>query len=121
MPHILIIEDDTTLQAVYSNVLKQKGYHVSSVSTGSEGMSILTTQPIDMILLDIMFSGGLNGFDILEQIQRNDKLKNIPVVVLTNLETEKTMAIQCGAVDCFIKSSINISNLLEKIQERLPQ
>jgi len=120
MRHILIIEDDETLQKVYSEVLKQHGYTITTASSGPEGMRVFAGTTIDLVLLDIMLPGGMNGFDILTQLKRDDTLKNIPVIVLTNLDTEKQTALDFGASDCFFKATMELQTLVEKIKSRLP-
>jgi len=120
MAHILIIEDDITLQKVYSEVLTKEGFTTSAVGTGPEGMKIIANDKVDILLLDIMLPGGMNGFDILQQLKRDDVLKNIPVIVLTNLDTEKKTVMEYGAVDYFIKSEMDLHELVDKIKSHLP-
>lgn len=116
MTSILIVEDDPTLQAIYKNALEKHGYAVETVTTGSKAIEILSVKSVNMILLDIMLPGKMNGFDLIEQIQRNEQWRHIPVIILTNLESQKQMAIACGARDYFIKTEMDIKLLIEKIQ-----
>jgi DNA-binding response OmpR family regulator len=119
MAHILVIEDDLTMQKVYSEVLTKEGFIVTAVGTGPEGMKIIANNTVNLIILDIMLPGGMNGFDILQQLKRDDKLKNTPVIVLTNLDTEKQTAFDYGAVDYYVKSSMELHVLVEKIKTHL--
>ncbi len=116
MAFILIVEDDPTLQAIYKNALEKHGYVVETVTTGSKAIEILSLKSINMILLDIMLPGKMNGFDVIEQIRRNEHWRNIPIIILTNLDSEKQMALECGACDYFIKTEMDIKILIEKIQ-----
>lgn len=119
MANILIIEDDQTLQKVYSEVLKQNGHVVTVAGNGPEGMRLFPNQQIDLVLLDIMLPGGMNGFDILSQLKRDDTLKNIPVIVLTNLDSEKQTAKDYGAVDCLFKANMELPALLAAVNSHL--
>jgi len=120
MADILIIEDDITLQKVYREILTQKGYTVSVAGTGQDGLQLLKTTSISLILLDIMLPGGLNGFDVLAQIKRDEQYKNIPVIILSNLDTEKQTAFDYGAADYFFKVNMDLRSLVEKINHLLP-
>ncbi len=121
MAHILIIEDDETLRKVYTQVLTQHGYEVSSAATGPEGMRLFSQKPVDLLLLDIMLPGGMNGFDILQQLKRDEKLKKVPVIVLTNLDSEKQTAFDYGAIDYFFKAQMELHTLVDKIATHLQQ
>jgi DNA-binding response OmpR family regulator len=120
MAHILIIEDDLTLQKVYSEILKKHGYTVSTANTGPEGMRQFSQTNVDLLLLDIMLPGGMNGFDILQQLKRDNKLKHLPVIVLTNLDSEKQTAMDYGAVDYFFKAHMDVSTLIDKVKTHIP-
>lgn len=121
MTHILIIEDDQTLQKVYSEVLKKHEFEVITVGNGPDGMAAVSKNQIDLILLDIMLPGGMNGFEVLTQLQKDDKYKAIPVVIMTNLDSEKHTGIELGAVDYIFKPEMNLSDLVQKVQQHLPQ
>ena len=119
MAQILIIEDDVTLQKVYSEVLKQHEHSVIVVGSGPEGMRVFAQNPIDLILLDIMLPGGMNGFDILSQLKRDEALKNIPVIVLTNLDSETQTAMDYGAADFLFKATLELNTLVQKVNDHL--
>ncbi len=99
MKRILIVEDDAEFQEIYKNKLAEEGFEVSNAYVGKQALEMLKGQKPDVILLDIILPGGMNGFDVLEQIKRNENLKSIPVIVLTNLDGEAKTAMEVGAVD----------------------
>lgn len=116
MAQILIIEDDTTLQKVYAEVLKQEGFVTAVAGTGKEAFKLLKESHPSLILLDIMLPGGINGFDILSQVKLNAELANIPVIVLSNLDSERQAALDYGASDYFFKATMDLHTLIEKIK-----
>ncbi len=118
---ILIIEDDVDLQKILYEKLSLSGYDVILAGSGKKGLFMATKYTPDLILLDIMLPENMNGFDVLEKFKKNDELKNTPVIVMTNLDTERETAMQIGANDYFIKPNINLDLLIEKIEGLLNQ
>lgn len=116
---ILIIEDDSQLQKIYQNKLSGEGFEVYATSTGQDGLMLARTHKMDLIILDIMLPGGWNGFDFLEQLKRDEKLKNIPVFVLTNLDQEGKTAKSIGISDYIVKADTTIENVIQKIKKVL--
>jgi len=120
MAHILIIEDDSTLQKVYSEILRKEGFQVTVTSTGPEAMKTIANDHVSLVLLDIMLPGGMNGFEILTQIKHDERVHSVPVIIMTNLDSEKKTGLELGAADYFYKPDMNIHDLIEKIREHLP-
>ncbi|MEI7425341.1 MAG: response regulator [Candidatus Moraniibacteriota bacterium] len=116
---IMIIEDDFFVMDIYNLKLIQSGFDVICASDGKEGAQKLQAEKNipDLILLDIIMPY-LNGIEVLKQIKTDDRLKNIPVLLLTNLSQKKEISegMQLGAVDYLIKSHFTPSEVLEKIR-----
>jgi len=117
--NILIVEDDPGILTVYTERLKLEGFDVNSVTTGKEGLTLTKNIKPDLILLDIMLPGKLSGFDVLEQVKKDPDVKNIPVIVMTNLGTEAKVAKEIGAVDYFIKANVSLDEVIDKIKSLL--
>jgi len=117
MKIILIVEDDQNTQDIYYQKLTQEGFKVVQARDGKKALVLAKQDPPDLIILDIMLPGGLNGFDVLEQIKESDKLKDIPVIVLTNLSTEMDVAIKMGVVDYIVKANTPIDTVIEKVKK----
>lgn len=117
--NILIVEDDEALQKLIIEKLAGNGILTACVRTAQEALTKIKEKIPDLILLDIMLPGGMNGFDLLEQIRKNPILKKIPVIVLTNLDTERKTAMEIGAVDYIVKTNISLDELILKIKNNL--
>lgn len=113
--NILLVEDDLDLQRIYSTKLTGSGFNVSLAVDALQGLELIKNQKPSLVLLDIMLPGKMNGFDLLTAIKKDSELKNIPVIVLTNLDTEKEEAMKLGAVDYFIKANTELSQVVEKV------
>jgi two-component system, OmpR family, phosphate regulon response regulator PhoB len=113
---IILVEDDLDIQRVYGEKLKTEGYDVHLAVDAPHALNLLEQIDADLILLDIMLPGDMNGFEMLERIKKDERFKQIPVIVLTNLDTEKEQAMSVGAADYLIKAETDLSVLMEKIK-----
>jgi len=120
MKKICIIEDEKQLQLAYKKKLESAGYEVAEYATGVDGLAAMKRQHPDLIILDIMLPGGMNGFDVLKQIQNTADLKSIPVIILTNLDTEAHTAGAIGSVEYLVKTNVTLEQILEKVQSYVP-
>jgi two-component system, OmpR family, alkaline phosphatase synthesis response regulator PhoP len=80
---VLIIDDDTAIRIVVRiSLSKVGGYDVLDASSGPEGLEIALQEHPDAILLDLAMPR-MNGFEVLQQLQKNPLTQAIPVVLLT--------------------------------------
>lgn len=121
MAKILIVEDDVQLLNAYKMLLSTKGYDVLTAGAGQIGYAIAKSEKPDLIILDVMLPGGMNGFDVLEQLKLFEDTKNIPVLIMTNLETEEKVAKTIGAADYLVKVNTSNDQLVAKVKELLPK
>ncbi len=113
---ILLIEDDPDIQKMYSDKLSFEGFEVLTSTDGKKGLLLAKTEKPDLVLLDIMLPQGMNGFDVLEEIKKDEDIKDLPVIVLTNLDTEKQVAEKVGASDYLVKANTQLNDLITKIK-----
>jgi DNA-binding response OmpR family regulator len=119
MAKILLIEDDDLLQKLYKDKLADEGFEVEIAPDGKRGLNLVKSDGFSLILLDIILPGGINGFDVLEVVKKDKVLSKIPVIVLTNLESEEKVARKIGAVDYFIKARVTPGQIIDRIKEVL--
>ena len=117
---ILIIEDDSMLREMYVMKLEKSGYAISQAGEGSEGLALAKKQKPDIILLDIILPK-IDGFAVLQEIKATTPLKDVPVVLLTNLgqESDRTRGEKLGAVDYIVKANVTPAQVEEKIKKIL--
>lgn len=99
MKHILIVDDVTTNLKCASEVLKDT-YEVTTAKSGEQALLLLKERIPDLILLDINMPG-MDGYEVMEQLIQDEKLKDIPVVFLTagtDRESE-IKGLKMGAMD----------------------
>lgn len=122
MKKILFIEDESALQKTLGEVLTKEGYTIFSALDGELGFELAKLKKPDLILLDLILPR-LNGFEVLKKLKENNETKNIPVIVLTNLEgvNEVNKAIELGAKTYLVKAQYTLEEVLEKIRNLFPQ
>ena len=120
MKTILFIEDESALQKTVGEILKQEGYEVISALDGKVGLQLAQRKTPDLILLDLVLPK-LHGFEVLKKLKENSETKNIPVVVLTNLEGIEDIdkAIELGAQSYLVKAQYELKELVEKVKKIL--
>lgn len=118
---VLIIEDDAFLVKVYQIKFQNEGVEVLLAADGKEALDIVKTgEPPSVVLLDLMLPG-INGFEVLTEIRKNEKWKKVPVIILSNLgqpqdmERGKTL----GAQDYIVKADVRINDVVERVKKYL--
>ena len=114
---IVIIEDDPDVLRIYTEVLTEKGYEIASISNSSGALSLLKQHLPHLILLDIMIPGSVNGIELLGQIKKDPNLKKIPIIVLTNLDTEEKIARELGANEYLVKPMTTVDQVTAVIEK----
>src|SRR5690606_29907385 len=88
---VLLIEDDVRVRELYELVLKMDEYQVITAETGEDGIEKAKSEQPDLIFLDIRLPG-MNGLEVLEILRQDEQTSAIPVVILSNLDDEKTVS-----------------------------
>jgi two-component system, sensor histidine kinase and response regulator len=101
---ILAVDDNEENLKVISNLLREKKYRIALAADGGSAIKILTSNKVDLILLDIMMPG-MDGFEVCKIIKENHETKDIPVIFLTaRSETDDIVkGFQAGGVDYITK------------------
>lgn len=119
---VLIAEDEDDIIEIYTIALTGRDFEILQSKNGEEAIGWLEDkwETIDLILLDIVMPI-MDGFETLEKIKKDERFKNIPVIVSTNLDNaeDKKEAFGLGADEYFIKSQHNPSELVTIIQRIL--
>ncbi|PIP25010.1 MAG: response regulator, partial [Candidatus Nealsonbacteria bacterium CG23_combo_of_CG06-09_8_20_14_all_36_12] len=114
MKKILFIEDEETLQKTLGEVLKQEGYEIIPALDGEAGLNLLKSEKPDLILLDLVMPK-MDGFEVLKRLKADEETKDIPVIVLTNLEGigDVGKAIELGATTYLVKAQYSLEEVVE--------
>ena len=114
---ILVVEDSITARTLFVNILETAGYQVTSAVDGIDGFIKLGEGEFDLVVSDIEMPR-MNGFELTAKIRADKRRGEIPVVIVTSLESaeDKKRGIEVGANAYLVKSSFDQSNLIEVIQ-----
>ena len=105
---------------MYRFKFEKEGFAFFSARTGAEGIKTAKTEKPDLILLDLILINE-SGVDILEKLKADEAVKNIPVIILTNLAKKelKARAQELGIVDFIIKTQILPAELVARVKKAL--
>jgi CheY-like chemotaxis protein len=113
---VLLIEDDKLLRKACEVGLQKKGLIVLTAADGEEGIRQARTGSPDIILLDMLMPK-LSGMETLVELKKDERTRNIPVVILSNSSFEATIqkALDLGAVGYLVKASLSLQQLGDKV------
>jgi DNA-binding response OmpR family regulator len=115
---ILIVEDEDILSEVLQEKFEEKSFKVILAKDGEVVLPLVKRIKPDAILLDILLPK-VNGLEVLAQLKADEDLKNIPVIIMSNLgeDTKIKEALRLGAVDYMIKTQHPVNELIDKVRE----
>jgi two-component system chemotaxis sensor kinase CheA len=117
---ILIVEDSITSRTLLKNILESAGYRVKTTVDGIDAYTVLKTDAFDLVVSDIEMPR-MNGFDLVSKIREDGKTADLPIVLVTGLESreDRERGVEVGANAYIVKRSFDQSNLLEVIGKLL--
>jgi len=118
---ILVIDDDIITQNMLRTTLANAGYSVRVASTGEEGIRMAKEKPPSVIILDIMMPG-LDGGEVANILKKDPATKDIPIIFLSSLISEKEEKIGSrNDTISFLSKPYNRDKLLNEIRKYLVQ
>jgi DNA-binding response OmpR family regulator len=117
---ILIVEDEKILSKALNIEILKSGYEVFSAYEGFTGIADTNKIQPDLIILDLVMPG-MDGFEFIHKVRSNPETANIPIMVLSNLGQEKDVkkAMALGANGYFVKTSVDLSEIVTNIKKLL--
>ncbi len=118
--HVLLVEDDVFLSGIYQKKFEMEGYKVTTADNGEKALVEAKKKKPNIIMLDILLPK-LDGFAVLERLKADGEIKDIPVILLTNLgqKDDVEKGLQMGAADYLIKAHFKPSEVVDKIKKVL--
>jgi two-component system chemotaxis sensor kinase CheA len=114
---LLVVEDSITSRMLLKGILESAGYQVKTAVDGLEAFTLLRAEKFDLVVSDVEMPR-LNGFDLTARIRADKKLSELPIVLVTALESreDRERGIDVGANAYLVKSSFDQSNLLDAVR-----
>jgi len=115
-PKILCVDDEPVNLRLLEAVLRPRGYEVIEASDGTEALTKIKENSVDLVLLDVMMPN-LNGFDVCRMLKEDERYRDIPVVMITALHSkqDRIQGIEAGAED-FISKPFDHTEVLARIK-----
>lgn len=114
---IVVVEDDKFLRELIVQKLTREGYQAVGAVDGEDGVEKISAEKPDLVLLDLILPG-MDGFEVLANIKEKEELKDIPVIILSNLgqRDDVERGLKLGAIDFMIKAHFTPTEIIAKIQ-----
>lgn len=114
---IMIIEDDRFLSSLMKARLEKDGFLTVQAFDGEEAIQLLKSETPGLIVLDLIMPK-VTGFEVLQTISISPQLRDVPVVILSNLAQDSDIekARELGAKEYFVKVKVSIDDLVSKIK-----
>jgi two-component system chemotaxis sensor kinase CheA len=114
---VLVVDDSITTRTLEKNILENSGYRVWVAADGEEAWALMQSEPLDLVVSDIAMPR-MDGFVLTEQIRGDERFRDLPVVLVTSLESQRDRqrGLEAGADAYITKSAFDQQNLLEAIE-----
>lgn len=119
-PAVLVAEDSITSRALLKNILTAAGYAVHTAADGQEAWETLSRGEISLVVSDVEMPG-MNGFELTSKIRSEERLSDLPVILVTSLESaeDRERGVVAGADAYIVKSGFDQGALLDVIRRLL--
>lgn len=122
-PLILIVDDDPDFVEASRTVLESAGYQVISAANGEQGLRAMRQERPDLVILDVMMSGILDGLDASIQMRAERGLRRTPILMISSIATSDYAAMfptdEYVPVDTFLSKPVGPNQLLEEVKRLL--
>lgn len=122
-PTILIVDDDPDFVEVTRLVLEREGYRALTAQNGDSALEVMETNPPDLVILDIMMDGILDGWDASWRIRANPQLRHTPILVVSSITASEYMGMfptdDDNLIDNFLSKPVDPQKLLSEVKRLL--
>lgn len=103
--NILVVEDNLETRELLSYNLKNAGFAVRTAGDGVKALELASRARPDLVLLDVMLPGGLDGLEVCRRLKQDERTRMVPVIMLTALgdEVDRIVGLELGAEDYVAK------------------
>ena len=115
---ILIVDDEKLIVKAFQDHLTRKGYEIEAAFDGEEGLIKVKEFKPDLILLDILMPK-MDGITLLKKLKESPETKEIPVIMITNLEKKESVAetAELGSLVYLVKSNHGLIDINREIEK----
>ncbi|MEY4469261.1 MAG: hypothetical protein RLZZ87_585 [Actinomycetota bacterium] len=118
---VLVVDDNQDVRELIVHILNADGFHVYAAVDGENALAILKSNPVDLVLLDVMMPG-MSGLDVLREIRTgsNKKIREVPVMMITAMSStdDVDQALAIGA-NSYVVKPFRGTTIREKVRKIL--
>ena len=119
--NVLVVDDDRNAVDILKRLLTKEGFVVQCAHGGREALTLATTHPIDVILLDVMMPE-MDGFQVCEALRQDERTREIPIILLTAKDDMETRVVGMRlGVSEFLTKPINKIELFARLRAQMHQ
>src|SRR4051812_11350571 len=102
---ILVCEDQDAIRHMIQTLVEASGHQVVGVALGAQAVELALVEPFDVVLLDLMLPGALDGFGVIEHLRASEKSARVPILVISAMDDpdSRARAAQLGATEFYGK------------------
>ncbi len=121
--YVLIVEDDAFYLKIYKTKLEKENIAAELASNGDEAIKIIKEKGAPSLMLLDLIMPGKDGFQTLAELKASPEMKDIPVIVLSNLSQEEDIKkiMETGAIEYLVKSNTPIQEVINRLKAALLQ
>jgi len=105
-PRVLVVDDDASITAFLKRALAYEGYQVDTASDGPSGLAAARDNPPDLVILDVMMPGGIDGIELARRLRAGEsETGKLPILMLTARDevSDRVQGLDAGADDYLVK------------------
>ena len=120
MKKILVVDDQPTIRRLVEISLRSEDRKILEAESGERAIEVAQSELPDLIIMDLMMPGGMDGFEAVEFLNSNPSTQNCPVLVLTakDQKAERLRAFEIGAGD-YLAKPFKLDVLVKKVESLL--
>ncbi len=123
---ILIVDDDPDFRVSTAAVLKSQGYKVVTAENGKEGLAKFSSEPPDLVILDIMMEYDSAGYEVNQAIKfREEFSHNTPILMVSSIQVDpahlfsRASEVELVTPDAYLTKPLDIPQFLEQVRALL--
>lgn len=122
MKNVLVIDDQVTVRRLVEMTLQAHGINVLQAESGEKGVEVAQRESPDLIIMDIMMPGGMDGFETVHVLRNQEGIRDCPIIMLTakDQKPERERAFEAG-VDDYLAKPFKLKDLIRKVENLLEQ
>lgn len=120
IPYVLVVEDDAFYANIYKTKLAKEKIEAQIVNNGNEALAAARARKPKLVLMDLIMPGK-DGFETLADFKGDPALKDVKVIILSNLSQEEDMrrVMELGAAEYLVKANVPIQAIVDKVKSNL--